>query len=200
MVGKTKQISKYEKTNKLVEIVKKCKIMQINDDAIINTILFETGREITKKQLGELVEIARREVREQQIEVDVHMEHMVKIGLYTDAMNQHEMLTVLERIIYSEILDEAVKGSSKNRNIMLAMSNTLVKVFSAKNETITNIAFLSKTRAIWEQKDNIEGGAAGVGGTAEPKAVIMVKNQKQNVEKLIDESIDKKELERNRVA
>lgn len=197
MVVKTKQISKYEKTNKLVEIVKKCKIMQINDDAIINTILFETGREITKKQLGELVEIARREVREQQIEVDVHMEHMVKIGLYTDAMNQHEMLTVLERIIYSEILDEAVKGSSKNRNIMLAMSNTLTKVFSAKNETITNIAFLSKTRAIWEQKDNIEGGGVG---TAEPKAVIMVKNQKQDVEKLIDESIDKKELERNRVA
>lgn len=194
MVIKTKQISKYEKTNKLVEIVKKCKILQINDDAIINTILFETGREITKQQLKELVEIAKREVREQQIEVDVHMEHMVKIGLYTDAMNQHEMLTVLERIIYSEILGEAVKGSNKNRNIMLAMTNTLTKVFGAKNETITNIAFLSKTRAIWEQKDKIESE-----GT-DPKAVIMVKNQKQDVEKLIEESIDKKELERNRVA
>lgn len=194
MVIKTKQISKYEKTNKLVEIVKKCKILQINDDAIINTILFETGREVTKQQLKELVEIAKREVREQQIEVDVHMEHMVKIGLYTDAMNQHEMLTVLERIIYSEILGEAVKGSNKNRNIMLAMTNTLTKVFGAKNETITNIAFLSKTRAIWEQKDKIESE-----GT-DPKAVIMVKNQKQDVEKLIEESIDKKELERNRVA
>jgi len=194
VVIKTKQISKYEKTNKLVEIVKKCKILQINDDAIINTILFETGREITKQQLKELVEIAKREVREQQIEVDVHMEHMVKIGLYTDAMNQHEMLTVLERIIYSEILGEAVKGSNKNRNIMLAMTNTLTKVFGAKNETITNIAFLSKTRAIWEQKDKIESE-----GT-DPKAVIMVKNQKQDVEKLIEESIDKKELERNRVA
>lgn len=195
MGSKSRQISKYDKTNKLVEIVKKCKIIGINDEAIINTIEFETGRTITRKQLEELVEIARREVREQQIEVDVHMEHMVKIGLYTDAMNQHEMLTTLEKIIYSEIVGEAVKGPNKNRNMILAMSNTLTKVFAAKNNTITNIGFLSKTRAIWEQKDNESSST-----DKEPKAAIIIKDQKQDVEKLINEALDPKELEQNRVA
>src|SRR5688572_12585265 len=150
---KNRQIEKYDKSSKLIQIVKKCKILGINDEAIINTIEFETGKIITPFQLRELVELARRELKEQQIEVDVHMDHMVKIGLYTDQMNQHEMLTTIERVIYSMILEEAVKkGADKNRNIMLAMSNALTKVFATKNTTITNIAFLTKTKAIWEQK------------------------------------------------
>lgn len=180
-------------------MVKKCKVLELNDEAIINTIELETGKLITKSQLEELVQMALREVREQKIEVDVHMDYMVKVGLYEDAMKHHEMLSVLERVIYSEIIEEAVKkGDEKNRNMMLAMTNTLTKVFAAKDNNITNIGFLSKTRAIWEQgsKENQENAS----GTAEPKASIIIKNQKQDIDKLIEQSIDKKELENNRVA
>lgn len=187
------QISKYKQTNKLVEIVKKCRVLELNDEAIINTIELETGKLISRKQLQELTAMALREVRENKIEVDVHMDHMIKVGLYQDAMNHHEMLSVLERVIYSEILEEAVKkGDEKNRNLMLAMSNTLTKVFAAKDNNITNIAFLTKTKAIWEQGKNDSG-------TDEPKAAIMIKNQKEDINKLIDQSIDKRELENNRV-
>ena len=209
---KSRQIEKYEKSSKLIDIVKKCKNMGINDKAIINTIEFETGKQITPYQLKELVELARREVREQQIEVDVHMENMVKFGLYADAMSQHEKLTTVENIIYTMIIEEAVKGDGKNRNLILAMSNSLNKVFDTKDKMVTNIAFLTKTKAMWEQK--MEGGnnnekkgpiiinkpdSSGT-ETKEPKAAIMIKNQKQDVEDLIEKAIDPKELEQGRVA
>lgn len=195
-----KAITKYEKSSKLVNIVKKCKIMELNDEAIINTIEHETGKRIDKTQLGDLVEIARREIREQQIEVDVHMDHMVRVGLYTDAMNHHEMLSTIERVIYGMILEESVKpGYDKNRNIILAMSNTLTKVFDTKDKTITNIAFLTKTKAIWEQSLNQDPLKVS-GNNNNDKAAIMIKDQKKDVEKLIDQVIDAKELENNRVA
>ena len=205
MVRRSKAIEKYDKSSKLVNIVKKCKIMDLNDEAILNTIEFETGKTIDSNQLDELVEIAKREMREQQIEVDVHMEYMVKIGLYTDAMNHHEMLSTIEKVIYGMIIDEARKpGNEKNRNIILAMSNTLTKVFDTKDKTITNIAFLTKTKAIWEQGLNQDPlkASSSTSGTdkTEPKAAIMIKDQKQDVEKLIDQVIDAKELENNRVA
>ena len=214
---KSRQIEKYEKSSKLIDIVKKCKNYGINDKAIINTIEFETGKQITPYQLKELVELARKEVREQQIEVDVHMENMVKFGLYTDAMSQHEKLTTVENIIYTMIIEEAIKpDGEKNRNLILAMSNSLNKVFDTKDRMVTNIAFLTKTKAIWEQKmnDNNEKKGApivinkpsdpGSSGTEtikeEPKAAIMIKNQKRDVEELIEKAIDPRELEQGRVA
>lgn len=195
----TKAITKAEKSSKLTDIIKKCKIMELNDEAIINTIEIESGKVITKDQLADLVEIARREVREQQIEVDVHMEHMVKIGLYTDAMNHHEMLSTVERIIYSMILEEAV-SKQKNRNMILNMSNTLTKVFDTKDKTAMNIAFLTKTKTMWEQTMNQDPLSTESINNKEPKASIMIKDQKQNVEKLIEQAIDTKELQSNRVA
>ena len=202
MVRRSKAIEKYDKSSKLVNIVKKCKIMDLNDEAILNTIEFETGKTVDKDQLADLVEIARREMREQQIEVDVHMEYMIKIGLYADAMNHQEMLTTIEKIIYGMIIDEGRKPApEKNRNIILAMANTLTKVFDTKDKTATNIAFLTKTKAIWEQgleQDPFKSSSSTE--KTEPKAAIMIKDQKQDVEKLIDQVIDAKELENNRVA
>jgi len=202
MVRRSKAIEKYDKSSKLVNIVKKCKIMDLNDEAILNTIEFETGKTVDKDQLADLVEIARREMREQQIEVDVHMEYMIKIGLYADAMNHQEMLTTIEKIIYGMIIDEGRKPApEKNRNIILAMANTLTKVFDTKDKTATNIAFLTKTKAIWEQglEQDLFKSSSSTEKT-EPKAAIMIKDQKQDVEKLIDQVIDARELENNRVA
>ena len=100
--------------------------MNLPDKAIIDAVQFHTGRTLSDDQLYELIEMAKREVREQQIEVDKHMEHMVKIGLYTDTMNNHEILTTIEQMLFSMILAEQVKpDDDKNVNQILAMSNTL---------------------------------------------------------------------------
>ncbi len=197
----TTALSKREKTGEILDIIKTSKLMKLNNKAIIDAIHFHTGREISDGQLAELVEMAKKEVREQQIEVDKHMEHMVKIGLYVDSMNNQEQLSTVQAIIYSMILEEAVKeGDLKNKNMILAMSNTLKNIIAAKDTIVTNIAFLTKTRNVFENTKNIDLDNPPPAIELNKKTSLMIKDQKTDVNKLIDESIDKKELENNRVA
>lgn len=198
-------ISKYQKTNKLVEIVRKCKLLDINNQAIINTIEFETGRIVTKSELDNLIEAAAREVREQQIEVDKHMEYMVKLGLYTDTMNNHYMLSTVEKIIYTMIMEEQAKPpDDKSTNKILAMSNTLKNIIQAKDGLVTNIGFLAKIKNVYENttttNNNNENNNEEPVIELNKKVNVMIKDQKTDINKLIDETIDKKELENNRVA
>lgn len=191
----TSQITPYQKSSKLVDIVKECKLIEIPDEAIKNVIEMDTGVRPTDAQLQDLVETARREVREQHIEIDIHMEEMIKYGLYKDNMRQHSMLTRLEQIIYTMIIEEAVKqGDMKNRNLILAMSNALTKVFGAKNQTATNITFLGRTKQLLEER--LEGNDTEIN----KKTSIMVKGKKEDMEKLISEAVDIKDIQRNRVA
>jgi len=202
--SKKKIISKYEKTGKMLDIIKKCKLMNLNNKAIMDAINFHTGREVTETQLKELIELAKREVREQQIEVDQHMEHMVKIGLYTDTMNNHEMLVTIEQMLFSEILAEQnLPSEKKNMNKILAMSNTLKNIIAAKDSLVTNIGFLAKIKNVYENTQS----AADLNNPNNLPAIelnkrvnVMIKDQKTDVNKLIDEAIDTKELENNRVA
>lgn len=197
----TTALSKREKTGEILDIIKTSKLMKLNNKAIIDAIQFHTGREISEGQLRELVELAKKEVREQQIEVDKHMEHMVKIGLYVDSMNNQEQLSTVQAIIYSMILEEAVKeGELKNKNMILAMSNTLKNIIAAKDTIVTNIAFLTKTRHVFENIQNVDLDNPAPAIELNKKTSLMIKDQKTDVNDLINEAIDKKELENNRVA
>ncbi|MFI5406533.1 MAG: hypothetical protein ACHQ1D_08480 [Nitrososphaerales archaeon] len=197
---KAKIVSKYQKTNKMLDIIKTYKLMNMPDKSILDAIQFHTGQELSLYQLGELVELAKREIREQQIEVDRHMEHMVKFGLYVDTMNSHEILVTLEQMIFGEVLAEQNKPADlKNMNKILAMANTLKNIISAKDTIVTNIGFLAKTRNIFENRDNDDNNKPPA-IELNRKTNIMIKDQKTDVNKLIDQVIDKKELENNRVA
>jgi hypothetical protein len=198
---KAKIVSKYQKTNKMLDIIKTHKLMNMPDKAILDAIHFHTGQDLSLYQLGELVELAKREIREQQIEVDRHMEHMVKFGLYVDTMNSHEMLVTMEQMLYSDILAEQNKDpETRNDNKKLAMMNTLRNIISAKDTIATNIGFLAKTRSIFENRDNNNDINQPPVIELNKKTNIMIKDQKTDVNKLIDQVIDKKELENNRVA
>jgi hypothetical protein len=201
--SKKKIISKYEKTGKMLDIIKKCKLMNLNNKAIMDAINFHTGREVTEVQLKELIDLAKREVREQQIEVDQHMEHMVKIGLYTDTMNNHEMLVTIEQMLFSEILAEQnLPSEKKNMNKILAMSNTLKNIIAAKDSLVTNIGFLAKIKNVYEntQAPDLDNPNNLPAIELNKRVNVMIKDQKTDVNKLIDEAIDTKELENNRVA
>lgn len=189
------QITPYQKSSKLVNIVKECKLIEIPDEAIKNVIEMDTGVRPTNEQLNDLIETARREVREEHIEIDIHMDEMIKYGLYKDNMRQQSMLTRLEQIVYTMILEEAVKpGDMKNRNLILAMNNSLIKVFGAKNQNATNITFLGRTKQLLEER--LQGNDTEINR----KTSIMVKGKKEDMEKLISEAVDIKEIQRNRVA
>ena len=201
--SKKKIISKYEKTGKMLDIIKKCKLMNLNNKAIMDAINFHTGREVTETQLKELIELAKREVREQQIEVDQHMEHMVKIGLYTDTMNNHEMLVTIEQMLFSEILAEQnLPSEKKNMNKILAMMNTLKNIIAAKDSLVTNIGFLAKIKNVYEntQAPDLDNPNNLPAIELNKRVNVMIKDQKTDVNKLIDEAIDTKQLENNRVA
>lgn len=208
---KSTDLSKYE-SSKMVDIIKKTKLMNLNNKAIINAIQFHTGKTINESQLERLVEIAKKEVREQQIEVDKHMEHMVKMGLYVDTMNNYEQLNTVQQILFSMILEEEVKPpEEKSVNKILAMSSTLKNIITGKDSLVTNIGFLAKIKNVYENTQAIESeantGGGGGGGVDKPSPIelkksvnVMIKDQKTDVNKLIDEAIDQKELENNRVA
>lgn len=201
MPSKNTALTKSEKTGKVLDVIKTCKLMKLNNRAIKDAINFHIGREVSDNQLYELIELAKKEVREQQIEVDKHMEHMVKIGLYTDTMNNHEQLDTVQNIIYSMILEEAVKeGELKNKNMILAMSNTLKNIIAAKDGLVTNIGFLAKIKNVYENTQTIDLDNPPPAIELNKKTSLMIKDQKTDVNALINEAIDKKELENNRVA
>jgi hypothetical protein len=80
------------------------------------------------------------------------------------------------------------------------MSNTLKGIIAAKDGLVTNIGFLAKIKNVYENTQVPGDGAAVPAIELNKKTNIMIKDQKTDVNKLIDDVIDKKELERNRVA
>jgi len=119
-------------------------------------------------------------------------------------MNNHEMLVTIEQMLFSEILAEQnLPSEKKNMNKILAMSNTLKNIIAAKDSLVTNIGFLAKIKNVYENTQS----AADLNNPNNLPAIelnkrvnVMIKDQKTDVNKLIDEAIDTKELENNRVA
>lgn len=181
----------YEKSTRIVDIIKKCRLNELNNQSTLEVIKFETGKDLTLNELKPLIEVAKREVKEQQIQVDKHMDYMIRIGLYEDTMKQHYQLSTVEKMIFGMIVAEYNKpAEERNDNLILNASVVLTKVHTSKNNTITNIGFLSKAKAILEQNTQEDSG----------KGAIIVEKRGKEIEKLVDEAIDIKEMEDNRVA
>lgn len=180
----------YEKSTRIVDIIKVCRLNELNNEMTLDVIKFETGKDMTIQELKPLIESAKKEIKEQQIQVDEHMGYMIKIGLYEDTMKQHAQLTMIQKMIFGLILAEYNKiPDDRNPNLILNASTVLTKVHAAMNNTITNIGFLSKAKAILEQND----------GNKEDKGTIIVEKRGKEIEKLVDEAIDVQELEDNKV-
>src|SRR5687768_6764427 len=183
--------STYEKSTRIVDIVKVCRLSQLSNDITLDVIEFETGKRLTLDELKPVIEAAKREVKEQQIQVDMHMDYMVRIGLYEDNMQQHSQLTTIQKMIFGLIMNEGVKPKDlMNKNFLLNAATVHTKVVAAKNNVITNIGFLSKTKAILEQGVNDDKG---------DKGTIIVEKREKEIHKLADEAFDVKEMEENRV-
>lgn len=180
----------YEKSTRIVDIIKVCRLNELNNEMTLDVIKFETGKDMTIQELKPLIESAKKEIKEQQIQVDEHMGYMIKIGLYEDTMKQHAQLTMIQKMIFGLILAEYNKhADDRNPNLILNASTVLTKVHASMNNTITNIGFLSKAKAILEQNDN----------NNQDKGTIIVEKRGKEIEKLVDEVIDVQELEDNKV-
>jgi hypothetical protein len=187
-----KKATNYEKSTRIVDVVKKCRLSQLSNDITLDVIEFETGKRLTLDELKPIIELAKREVKEQKIQVDMHMDYMVRIGLYEDSMIQHDQLTIVEKMIFGMIIKEGVKPQDiVNQNLILNAANTLTKVMAAKSNTITNIGFLSKTKMILEQ---------GISDNKDEKGTVIVEKRGKEIDKLVDDAIDIQEMEQNRVA
>lgn len=185
-----KKATNYEKSTKIVDVVKMCRLNQFSNDITLDVIEFETGKRLSLDELKPVIEVAKREVKEQQIQVDMHMDYMVRIGLYEDTMKQHSQLTTVEKLIFGIIINEGVKPKDiMNKNLIMNAATVLTKVMAAKSNTITNIGFLSKTKMILEQ---------GVSDKEEKGSIIVEKRGKE-IDRLVDEAIDVKEMEDNAV-
>jgi len=93
------------------------------------------------------------------------------------------------------------EGDLKNRNLIMALSNTLKNIIAAKDGLVTNIGFLAKIKNVYENTQTIDlDNPAPAAIELNKKTSLMIKDQKTDVNALINEAIDKKELENNRVA
>lgn len=179
----------YEKSNRIVDIIKICRLNELNNESTLDVIKFETGKDLTVGELKPLIDIAKKEIKEQQIQVNEHMSYMVQIGLYQDTMKQHSQLTIVQKMIFGLILAEYNKPpEDRNNNFILNASTVLTKVHTSLSNTITNIGFLSKAKQIIEQNNEKEN-----------KGTILVEKRNKEVEKLVDEAIDVQEFEDNKV-
>lgn len=180
----------YEKSTRIVDLIKICRLNELNNQMTLDVIKFETGKDMTLNELKPLIESAKKEIKEQQIQVDEHMDYMIRIGLYQDTMKHHSQLSMLERMLFGMILAEYNKPEAdRNNNFILNAMEKLTKIHASMNNTITNIGFLSKAKSIIEQNSQQDDG----------KGTIIVEKKTPEIEQLVDEAIDVQEFEDNKV-
>ena len=179
----------YEKSTRIVDIIKICRLNELNNQMTLDVIKFETGKDLTINELKPLIESAKKEIKEQQIQVDEHMNYMIQIGLYQDTMKHHSQLTMVEKMIFGMIVAEYNKPvEDRNNNLILNASTVLTKIHTSMNNTITNIGFLSKAKSIIEQNS-----------AQDDKGTVIIEQKTPEIEKLVNEAIDVQEFEDNKV-
>lgn len=165
---KQNAFTKYEKSSKLIDIVRKYKIIELNNEDLLKVVEIETGKELTMDQLIPLIDQAKREIQEAEIMVNVHMDYMVRVGMYESSIREDKMLEFIERLIFGMILKEHTKpDEDKNENLILNATEKFLKVVATKSNIITNIGYLSKAKEMLENKDKDEG-----------KTTILIENEK----------------------
>lgn len=165
---KQNTFSKFEKSNKLIDIVRKYKIIDLNNEDLLKVVEIETGKELTMDQLLPLIDQAKREIQEAEIMVNTHMDYMIRVGLYESSIREDKMLEFIERLIFGMILKEHTKpDDDKNENLILNATEKFLKVVATKSNIITNIGYLSKAKEMLEHKDEKEG-----------KTTILIQNEK----------------------
>ena len=181
----------YEKSTRILDVIKICRLNQLNNQMTLDVIKFETGKDLNLNELKPLIESAKKEIKEEQIQVDEHMDYMIRIGLYHDTMKHHSQLTMVEKMIFGMIVAEYNKPiEDRNNNLILNASTVLTKIHTSMNNTITNIGFLSKAKSIIEQNSAKD---------SDGKGTIIVEPKTPEIEKLVDEAIDVQEFEDNKV-
>lgn len=188
-VVKPLQLSKYEKNTKIVDLVRQYKVLELNNDQLLQTIEIETGKKLTMDQLIPLIEQAKREIEEAEIQVNIHMDYMIRVGLYESTIKQDKMLEFIQKMMFSMIIDEKCKPDDiRNDNLILNTVDKWLKVIATKSNVITNIGYLSRAKELIERKDD---------NADEGKRPIFIQNKKGEIEDVEGKIL---EIDNNEVA
>lgn len=200
------KISKYERSNKLLEIVKTCNVAGLNHEEMQLVIELETGKQISEAQLEKLINVANQEVREQEIEVHTHMEFMVRIGLYEEFIKDKNILNHIQKINYMMLLEERRRKEKGNKNLIMGLSNTMLRITAEKRNMITSIAFLMKIKHLQEEnerKKSSGGKTAEIlidGNTTTIPIDQAPTEEKDEVLELAESSIQRIDISEDRIA
>lgn len=168
-------------------------------------IELETGKPITETQLQKYINVANQEVREQEIEVHEHMDFMVRIGLYEEFVKDLKIVNHVEKINYIMLLEERQKKDSGNKNLIVSLSNNIVRISAHKGTMVTNIAFLAKTKHMLEEEEEKKKKS----GKTTAEIIInndelplneAPNNQDENLEELIDTATNRININEDRIA
>jgi hypothetical protein len=180
-----------------MEIVKMLQFLNADHRTMLEMIEIKTGHQLTEPQLKQLLEVASQQIRENEIEVDNHMEFMVKFGLYLDAMKDQQRLDLLLEMLQALAIKKyhatMQEGSAKDyTNSIVAISGVMAKLIDQKTVLITHMGFLKKTRALIEQENgNMEFNK---------KLGVVEEKKDSTIEELTKQSITTYDAETNRVA
>lgn len=184
-------ISKYEASNKIVEIVKKGQLFDATQDMMKVSIELETGKSVSDSELAKYINMARQQIKEQQKEVEVYSEYMIRIGLFENLMKSEYVLSMLEKYNFARFLEEVNKKGDADINKMVNLSSVIIKIEAAKRNTIQDLGYLTKAKQIIENNNP---------DTLNKRTQIMLDDHEKSVEELVEQSTNKIDLEDNRVA
>lgn len=168
------RLSKHEKSTHLVDVVRKYSTLELSNDELLDVIEFETGKKLTLQALVPIIDDVKREIQEAEIQVNIHMDYMIRIGLFESTIRQDKSLELIERIILNMIIKERARPEDeRNNNLILNAAEKYTKVTAARSNVITNFGYLSKARKILEAQENDKEG----------KTTVLVENPTEKFEK-----------------
>lgn len=186
-------LSKYEKSSKLIEKVKVYQLLKLSHADMLDALEVQTGTKFTDKELQNLITKANEEVKLEEIEVNEHLEYLVRIGFFVDLVKQRDTLDILHSTLLGLLFKEMNKKNKASIPNIVNLNNSLLKVFAEQRNMTTSMAFLAKARAILENR--------GEEGVHENKNfATMVEKKKDTTKELIEKAIDIHDFDANKVA
>lgn len=166
-------------------------LLGLSHDVMLHALEVQTGTKFTEQDLQQLITKANEEVKMEEIEVNEHLEYLVRIGFFVDLVKQRDTLDILHTTLLGLVLKEMNKSNVSITNVV-NLNNSILKIFTEQRNLTTSMAFLAKARAILENRDS-EGSHENKNfGT-------MIEKKKKAVDELIEKSIDIHEFDANKV-
>jgi hypothetical protein len=181
---------KKTKQDKDVDLVKHYLDLDYDDEMITTSLKLDVKKIVTKEELKELKIKARKQKRDNIIELNAYIKHVIQEGQYDDVRQQIEMSKTMLRYNFKRYLRAVEEGDDA---LIMQYTNTISKQMTDRRSITTSYAYMEKSKEFFEQ------AAQAANTKSEGDTVISLESRSSNFNDVIDETMNSIELAKNRV-